>query len=133
VRAVSPVSKLVRFAAPLGVLVCALSTWLSAGCGGDTKTTICEAQCECAKSCNDAATEACTKAITASITLAETKGCNSKGEADTFFDCEADRATCAAGGYNTDSCLAEKQVFFQCLSLAQCSFVSSGNAVDCPP
>jgi len=131
VRAVLPFSKLVRYAAPTGALFCVLSTWLSAGCGGDTKTTICEGQCTCAKNCSDATTDACVKAISASTTLAGSKGCNAMGEADRFFDCESERGACVAGSFYAGTCVGETQAFFDCLSRVNCSFKATSNVVDC--
>jgi hypothetical protein len=131
VRVVSPLTRRFRFAAPLGLFFGVLSTWLSVGCGGDVKTTICEAQCTCANNCNDTATEACVKALDSNIQKAASVGCNANAEADTYFNCESERATCAGGNYANNACTTETQTFFVCLASKKCSYVFSENRVDC--
>ena len=130
-RAVSPVSRRFRFAAPLGLVFVVLSPWLSAGCSTDDKAVICEALCTCSNNCNDTATDACIKRIADSVALATGLGCNAKTEADTFFTCESERATCVNGNYTNNECATETQAFFACLSAKNCSFVASSQAVDC--
>lgn len=130
-RVVSLPSRRFRFAAPLGFLFLGLSTWLSAGCGGNTRTSICEAQCTCANNCNDMVTESCSTQFEVSYKLAASVGCNGAGEVDNYLTCESERATCAAGSFANNNCVAETQTFFSCLERVGCSYAFSENRVIC--
>jgi hypothetical protein len=131
VRVVSLLSLRLRFAAPLGLLFGVLATCLFAGCGSDTPTSICEARCTCANACVELETQSCVESLGQALSQAASRGCNANAEADNYLSCEAERATCAAGSYANNNCVAETQTFFSCLARVGCNFRFSENRVDC--
>lgn len=124
---VSRLSRRRRFVAPLGLLFGVLAPWLSAGCGSDDKSTICDAQCACKGTCTPAARDACVKELEASIQLSYAKGCNS--DVDLFFKCTAEKGQCAGTGYIADGCVSETKTYYECLSRADCALLA--NVVQC--
>lgn len=126
-RVVSRLSRRRRLVATLGLLVGVLSPWLSAGCGADDKSTICDAQCACKGTCTPAGHDACVKELEASLQLSYDKGCNS--DADLFFKCSAEKGQCAGIGYTAADCVSETKTYYECLSRADCALLA--NVVQC--